>query len=169
MKRCPTCNQTYTDEALSFCPNDGTPLMSSAPSSYNPQATIMAPPPSVTQNPSDPFGAPAQSDWGATPGAWTPPPAPAPMPGMGYPGIQGQEKGLATAALICGILSLVCFTLLGPVAIVLGIMALNKAKNDPARYGAGRGMAIGGIATGSVATFLFFLVILLFLGGLLTR
>jgi Domain of unknown function (DUF4440) len=28
MKRCPTCNKTFTDETLSFCLEDGTPLVS---------------------------------------------------------------------------------------------------------------------------------------------
>ena len=27
MRRCPTCNRTYTDEALQFCLNDGTTLV----------------------------------------------------------------------------------------------------------------------------------------------
>jgi hypothetical protein len=43
--RCPSCNQVYTDETLSFCPNDGTPLIKDAPSSYDPQATMIAQPP----------------------------------------------------------------------------------------------------------------------------
>ena len=30
MKRCPNCNRTYTDEALNFCLEDGTPLVGSA-------------------------------------------------------------------------------------------------------------------------------------------
>src|SRR6267378_3902647 len=30
MKRCPNCNRTYTDEALNFCLEDGTPLVSMA-------------------------------------------------------------------------------------------------------------------------------------------
>jgi hypothetical protein len=167
MKRCPTCNQTYTDDALSFCPNDGTPLVGSAPSSFEPQATIMAPPPSVTQNPSSPLGGPPQSDWGATPGTWSPPPAP--VPGMNYPGAQGQEKGFAIAALISGILSFLCLNILGPVAIILGVVALNKEKNEPTRYGGGRGMAIGGIVTGALGTLLFFLVIILFLAGVFSR
>lgn len=34
--RCPSCNQIYTDETLSFCPNDGTPLVRE-PQGYNPQ------------------------------------------------------------------------------------------------------------------------------------
>jgi hypothetical protein len=40
--RCPSCNQTYTDEALSFCPNDGTPLVREAPGAYNPPPAGMA-------------------------------------------------------------------------------------------------------------------------------
>ena len=28
MKRCPTCNQTFDDDALSYCLNDGTSLVS---------------------------------------------------------------------------------------------------------------------------------------------
>jgi hypothetical protein len=46
MKRCPTCNQTYNDDALSFCLNDGAPLLSisdaPAPSSqpFDPNVTI---------------------------------------------------------------------------------------------------------------------------------
>ncbi|HKC62003.1 MAG TPA: hypothetical protein VKB86_00090 [Pyrinomonadaceae bacterium] len=34
--RCPSCNQIYTDETLSFCPNDGTPLIREQ-QQYNPQ------------------------------------------------------------------------------------------------------------------------------------
>src|SRR3982751_4592634 len=30
MKRCPTCNKTYTDQNLSFCIDDGTPLIRDA-------------------------------------------------------------------------------------------------------------------------------------------
>lgn len=44
MKRCPTCNRTYTDDALSFCLDDGAVLMSTgAPPNYDPNATIAYP------------------------------------------------------------------------------------------------------------------------------
>src|SRR5947209_3508696 len=49
--RCPSCNQIYTDETLSFCPNDGTPLIREQ--QYNPQeinpptAYPAAPPPAA--------------------------------------------------------------------------------------------------------------------------
>ena len=31
MKRCPVCNSTFDDPYLSFCPNDGTPLLRMSP------------------------------------------------------------------------------------------------------------------------------------------
>ena len=40
MKSCPTCNKTYTDEHLSFCIDDGTPLVNVAP----PDRTIQTAP-----------------------------------------------------------------------------------------------------------------------------
>jgi rRNA maturation protein Nop10 len=92
MKRCPSCERTYTEDALSFCPNDGTPLVTDTPSSFDPQATIMATPPKVSgpfDQPSGPTDWPSQpppaandwstpqppaqqSNWGDTPGSYTP-------------------------------------------------------------------------------------------------
>ena len=43
MKRCPSCNQTYTDTSLNFCLEDGTALMSVAPAGIDPNATIRYP------------------------------------------------------------------------------------------------------------------------------
>lgn len=47
MKRCPSCQQNYDDDALSFCPADGTRLEGEQAPSLDLQATIMAPPPST--------------------------------------------------------------------------------------------------------------------------
>lgn len=45
MKRCPTCQRTYTDDSLRFCLQDGTALLSvtDAPSSFDPSATLVLP------------------------------------------------------------------------------------------------------------------------------
>src|ERR671938_1822673 len=51
MKRCPTCNRTYSDPSLNFCLEDGTPLTTDAPSSRDPNATIRYPPPRDTSEP----------------------------------------------------------------------------------------------------------------------
>lgn len=40
MKRCPACNRTYTDLALNFCLEDGTPLVPEAGAPLDPNATI---------------------------------------------------------------------------------------------------------------------------------
>jgi type II secretory pathway pseudopilin PulG len=67
----------------------------------------------------------------------------------------GQQKGLAIASLVLGVLSLCTFAGLGIgglVGTILGIMAVVKANKSPATHG-GKGLAIAGIAT-SVISFL---------------
>src|SRR5918912_859094 len=47
MKRCPTCQRTYTDDSLTFCLQDGSPLLSvsdSSPPSYGQGARTEVPP-----------------------------------------------------------------------------------------------------------------------------
>jgi len=43
MKRCPSCNRTYTDLSLNFCLEDGTPLVTAGPSAPDPNATVRYP------------------------------------------------------------------------------------------------------------------------------
>lgn len=50
MKRCPTCNRTYTDETQKFCLQDGTPLVADAPHA----AQGPPPPPPPTPQPPPP-------------------------------------------------------------------------------------------------------------------
>ena len=80
--------------------------------------------------------------------------AAAPLPGGALSG--GQKKGLAITSLMFGILSIPTLSCLGVgaiVAVVCGILALVKAKNEPAVYG-GKGMAIAGIVTGGLSLLL---------------
>ena len=162
MKRCPACNQTYADE-LSFCTVDGTVLASTTPSPYDPQATIMTPPPTATQEPPS-FGSVAAADWNV-PGGYSPPqawnapggwqqPLQAMPPGVPQVRAPQPQQGLAVASLICGALSvtvgLICG---GPVlalaALVLGIVALVQIRNDPQRFG-GKVLAIIGLSIGGL-------------------
>jgi TonB family protein len=48
MKLCPACQRTYEDDALRFCLEDGTALVSAEGSAYDPGATIKIPAPRVT-------------------------------------------------------------------------------------------------------------------------
>src|ERR1043166_2958855 len=80
MKRCPTCDRTYTDPSLNFCLEDGTPLVPDAPR-LDPNATIRypsardtaEPPPTEIYRPEPPITAP-------TPQRTAPPPTPPPPP-----------------------------------------------------------------------------------------
>ena len=51
MKICPTCQRTFTEEHLSYCTSDGTPLEEEKPSaeSFDPQATLLSTPPPATK------------------------------------------------------------------------------------------------------------------------
>jgi prepilin-type processing-associated H-X9-DG protein len=72
------------------------------------------------------------------------------MPPQTQTYLQAPPKtGTAIGALVCGILGF-CIPGLGLVGLILGIVAVVQASNDPARYG-GKGMAIGGICTGGVS------------------
>jgi len=71
MKRCPTCNRTYTDLSLNFCLEDGTPLASDTPG-LDPNATLRYPPARDTAEP------PPTEIY--RPATAPPPPRPAPPP-----------------------------------------------------------------------------------------
>src|SRR5439155_1847526 len=79
---------------------------------------------------------------------------PAPPPGIGDDAAMRMllpvgRSGWAIAAGYCGLLSLLCW-LLGPAAILCGVMALREMKMHPERHGMGRvwtGFILGGIGT----------------------
>ena len=66
------------------------------------------------------------------------------------------HKGLAVTSLVLGIISIPTLGVLGVgaiTAIVLGSIALNRIKKEPATHG-GKGMAIAGIITSAVSLLL---------------
>jgi hypothetical protein len=66
MKRCPTCQQTYPDDAPDYCSNDGMRLVDEESASFDPEKTVMA------------SGLRVSEPASASPPS--PPPAPAPPP-----------------------------------------------------------------------------------------
>jgi len=58
MKRCPTCNRNYTEQNLSYCIEDGTPLMPIAPDD---ESTVVSPKEPGSGSSSD------QQNWSAAP------------------------------------------------------------------------------------------------------
>ncbi len=79
------------------------------------------------------------------------------------------SNGLAIGALVVGILAIpgacCCYSSipLGIAAIIMGVIAMNKAKVSPETHG-GRGMAIGGLVCGIVGLGFTILAIILGMG-----
>jgi hypothetical protein len=81
MKRCPTCNRTVDDPNLSFCIEDGTPLIVVDTPAHDADATIVASSPTTGDSGSRPAAGPGQvapSDWKGP--AYQPPPQFPPPP-----------------------------------------------------------------------------------------
>src|SRR5437660_8846671 len=118
MKRCPQCNRTYTDDALSFCLDDGSPLQTvSAPPAYDPSATVQYPPqrdttpqPTIAYTPNQP------------PPPITPPPAWSPMP-------PPQARKRSAWPWILGIGAILVFIGIGVVILIIAI-SLNSQNNN---------------------------------------
>jgi hypothetical protein len=123
MKRCPTCNRTYTDLSLNFCLEDGTPLTTDAPGLPDPNATIRYPsardtaepppteiyhPPVVTARPASPPPPP--------PPQWSPPPGKPP-----------RKKSNAIWWILGGLAALVVIG----VGLVVMLIALASLGSDP--------------------------------------
>lgn len=96
-------------------------------------------------------GTPSDEPRAAPPPPWPPAPGgPRLVPWPPVP-VTSPQDGLATASLVFGIIGvltalIILGGLLGVVGIVLGIVALGRR-----REGARKGMAVGGIVTGSIA------------------
>lgn len=163
MKICPSCRQTYADDDLNFCLTDGS-FLTTAPNA-EPKTVYM-----------DQSRITNQTNWGQQDFQQQQPPAvwnnPQNLQGQppNYPvRAQSLDQTLAVISLILGIFALLvgCFfggIPLGALAVILGVMALNNEKNNPARYG-GKGMAIAGIITGVIGFFLSVLIILAAFAG----
>ena len=159
MKRCPNCNQTFDEEWLSFCTQDGTTLIDEATASDAPPPTVLSPPPAdaaaapptwVTPSADLPPSAPQWQPLQAAAPIWQPPPPPAYVQ---------ENKSLAIAAMVVGIISVtVGWLCLGPIpgiaAIIMGGVALSQIKKAPDRVG-GKPMAVVGVVTGSVTVLIY--------------
>lgn len=171
MKYCPLCKRRFDEPWLSFCSDDGTPLIQelTPPADPNWNPKIRGPrveTPDEQQTQWLPREPPAPGAWIAPderppmrPGPWTPPAPPTPTY---FPRPQPTQN-LALASLITGILGLLLAGCFGPipgiVALVLGLVALSQIKKSPEKYG-GKPFATAGVVIGGI-TVMFYLLLLL--------
>jgi len=121
MKRCPQCNRTYTDDALSFCLDDGSPLVSaSAPSSFDPGATVQYPQGRDTSpQPTMIYGPGQAPPSSVPPPAWSPMPPAAPPKRSVWPWILGIGAVLA-------------FMGIGVVILIVALASMSNNNNNRA-------------------------------------
>ncbi len=165
MKRCPACGQTYTDQNINFCLNDGELLSHLAEDSLQGRFGN-EPPPTMFADDSPPtlmMGSARvtnQTNWqpaGQHPVPWqsqTPVGFASALPAH----LQPRNQTLPTVSLILGISSLIfvcCFggVWLGLPAAIIGFLGMRNADAFPDRFG-GRGMAIAGIIIGTITFFM---------------
>ncbi len=133
MKRCPSCNRTYTDASLNFCLEDGTPLVNESAPGADPGATVRyteirdTNPPATQIYPSVPPPASSPSAHVSQPPVSQPPmPAPqppqwAPVPAS-VPGVIPRKKSSAIWWIVGGAV------IVGVIAIGLVIMLIALAS-----------------------------------------
>ena len=170
MKYCPQCKRQFSEAWLSFCSDDGTPLVQELTPAADPNWDPRIREPKV-QTPDEPATQwlprepPVAGGWIAPderppmdPGVWQPPAPPAVYPRRTTP-----SQGLALASMITGIAGVLLASCFGPVpgivALVLGLVALSQIKKSPEKFG-GKGMAIAGIVIGSLTVVFYVLLII---------
>ena len=127
MKRCPSCNRTYTDLSLNFCLEDGTPLVTGAPGTPDPNATIRYPGPRDTSEPPPteiyhPTAQPA-------PRQTAPPPPPPPPQWSPTPVQQPRKKSNAVWWILGGLAAAIVIGV-GLVIMLIALASLGANTNN---------------------------------------
>jgi hypothetical protein len=127
MKRCPSCNRTYTDPSLNFCLEDGTPLVGDVVPAYDPQATVRdqtprptsEPPPTEIYRPRPvPKQAPQMVQPRPAPPQWTP-----------APQVQQPQKKSNTVWWVVGGIAVVGILGIGLVIMILVLASIGANDN----------------------------------------
>lgn len=165
MKQCPRCFQTYSDDQLNFCLDDGQLLrefFEERPSRFADDS-----PPTIALND---VRRTNPTRWPQTPATpWQPQQNLQYRPPAHLAWGRSKNQTIPTVALVLGILSLIfscCYggIWLGIPAIVLGFIGMRNADNDSQNYG-GRGMTMAGMITGFLSLVVFFIMIAFLIAG----
>lgn len=172
MKYCPQCKRQFTEAWLSFCSDDGTPLIQELTPPQDPNwDPVIRETKTKTKTPSEqetlwlPRQPPAPGGWVApderpplSPGIWQPPPPPRTA--------TPPSQGLALASMITGIVGIVMGGCFGPLpgiaALAMGLVALSQIKNRPDQV-TGKSYATAGVIIGGITVAFYVLLLLFFL------
>ena len=163
MKYCPQCKRQFDEPWLSFCSDDGTPLIQD----LTPQreTKVESPPSEQETQWLPPREAPLPGAWVAPDErppmnlpVWQPPPPPPYRPTNARP-----SQGLAVASMVVAIAGILLGSCFGPlpaiVALILGIVALVQIKNTPEKV-TGKPYAVAGVII-SALNIVFYIVVLI--------
>ena len=126
MKRCPQCNRNYEDDALSFCLDDGSPLLStSGPPPSDPSATVQYPQ-SRDTSPQ------ATIAFNSVQAAAPPPPLPPPpMPAPAWtPMPQPATQKRSAWPWVLGIGAVLVFMGIGVVILIFAVASITNSNNS---------------------------------------
>ena len=130
MKTCPSCNRSYTDEALNFCLQDGSPLVNAAPpsettaASRNPDPRFNNPPPTEIYRPNAPVPPPPMGSQGSPyQPQYSPMPQYTPMP------LARQPRSSAIWWILGGLAVFVVLGL-GAVIVIFAVLTMNAEPNN---------------------------------------
>ena len=165
MKYCPQCKRQFDEPWLSFCSDDGTPLIQELtppkdpnwdPSIREPKRETKVDTPSEKETQWLPRQPPMPGGWIApderppmNPPVWQPPPPPP------YQTVYTQpSQALGVASMVTAIAGFVfglwCFgPLPGIAALIMGLIALSQNKKSPEKVG-GKQFARAGVIIGSI-------------------
>lgn len=121
MKRCPQCNRTYTDDALSFCLDDGSPLLSTGGPGSDPGATIQYPQSRDTS---------PQATIAFNPGTVAPPPSQPTPPPQWTPMPPAQTQKRSMWPWLLGIGAVLVFVGIGVVILVFAVASITNENNS---------------------------------------
>lgn len=181
MKYCPQCKRQFDEPWLSFCSDDGTPLIQELtppmdpnwdPNIREPKRETKVETPSEQKTEWLPRQPPMPGGWIApderppmNPPVWQPPPPPPYQSTVARP-----SQALALASMITAVAGIVfgfwCFgPLPGIAALIMGLIALSQIKKTPDKVG-GRPFAVAGVIIGGINIAFYLLLFLWFILGL---
>ena len=160
MKKCPNCNQTYTDESLNFCLADGSTLVKFGD---DPPPTVFMDQARVT-SPTNPAGGAPFSTPGSEPlSPWQNQNIAQNPAYLAANQFQSPNQTLPIVSLVLGIVGILfcCYGFpFGIGALVTGFIGYNNASRDPNKY-SGTGLAVAGMIMGAISIFLLLIFVMI--------